>query len=53
MTPGNPRTRIARCLRPPVTAAVQSAALEWDADEEIAVATVPVDEALALARAGF
>ena len=48
----NPAIQSNRCHFVLVEAAVQSASLEWDADEEIAVATVPVDEVLAHARTG-
>ena len=48
----NPAIQSNRCHFILVEDAVQSAALEWDADEEIEVTTVPVDEVLAHARAG-
>lgn len=48
----NPAIQSNRCHFVLVEDAVPSAALEWDADEEIAVTTVPVDEVLAHARAG-
>ena len=48
----NPAIQSNRCHFVLVEDAVQSAALEWDADEEIEVTTVPVDEVLAHARAG-
>lgn len=48
----NPAIQSNRCHFVLVEEAVQSAALEWDADEEIEVTTVPVDEVLAHARDG-
>lgn len=48
----NPAIQSNRCHFVLVEDAVQSAALEWDADEEIEVVTVPVGEVLAHARAG-
>jgi 8-oxo-dGTP pyrophosphatase MutT (NUDIX family) len=48
----NPAIQSNQCHFVLVEDAVQSAALEWDADEEIAVTTVPVDDVLAHARAG-
>ena len=48
----NPAIQSNRCHFVLVEDAVQSEALEWDADEEIAVTTVPVEEVLACARAG-
>ncbi|MCX6955507.1 MAG: NUDIX hydrolase [Verrucomicrobia bacterium] len=48
----NPAIQSNRCHFVLVEEAVQSAPLEWDPDEEIAVTTVPVDEVLAHARAG-
>ena len=47
----NPAIQSNRCHFVLVEEAVQSAALEWDADEEIEVTTVPADEVLAQARA--
>jgi len=48
----NPAIQSNRCHFVFVEDAVRTAALEWDADEEIEVTTVPVDEVLALARSG-
>jgi len=48
----NPAIQSNRCHFVFVEDAVQSAALEWDADEEISVVAVPADEVLAQARAG-
>lgn len=48
----NPAIQSNRCHFVLVEDAVQSAALEWDPDEEIGVTTVPVDDVLAQARAG-
>lgn len=48
----NPAIQSNRCHFVLVEDAVRSAALEWDADEEIEVVTVAVDEVLASARAG-
>lgn len=48
----NPAIQSNRCHFVLVEEAVQSAAFEWDPDEEIAVSTVPVDEVLTHARSG-
>jgi len=48
----NPAIQSNRCHFVFVEDAVQSAALEWDADEEIEVTTVAAGEVLAHARAG-
>ncbi len=48
----NPAIQSNRCHFVLVEDAVQSAALEWDPDEEIGVTTVPVDDVLAQTRAG-
>lgn len=48
----NPAIQSNQCHFVLVEDAVQSEALEWDADEEIEVLTVPVGEVLARARAG-
>ncbi len=48
----NPAIQSNRCHFVLVEAAVQSHALEWDADEEIHVTTQPVAEVLALAQTG-
>ena len=48
----NPAIQSNRCHFVLVEQAVASAAQEWDTDEEIEVTTLPVDEVLALARAG-
>jgi 8-oxo-dGTP pyrophosphatase MutT (NUDIX family) len=48
----NPAIQSNRCHFVLVEDAVQSEALEWDADEEIEVLAVPVAEVLARARAG-
>jgi len=48
----NPAIQSNRCHFVFIEQAVKSAELEWDADEEIEVATQPVDEVYALARAG-
>lgn len=48
----NPAIQSNRCHFVLVEDAVQSAELEWDADEEIAVTTVPVEDVLAAARSG-
>lgn len=48
----NPAIQSNRCHIVLVEEAVQTEVLEWDADEEIEVSTVPVDEVLALARSG-
>ncbi len=48
----NPAIQSNRCHFVFVEAAVQSHALEWDADEEIHVTTQPIAEVLALAHAG-
>lgn len=48
----NPAIQSNRCHFVLVEDAVQSAALEWDADEEIEVTTVAAGEVLAHARAG-
>ncbi|HVU24890.1 MAG TPA: NUDIX hydrolase [Opitutus sp.] len=48
----NPAIQANRCHFVLVDGAVASAAIAWDADEEIQVTTLPVDEVFALARAG-
>lgn len=48
----NPAIQSNRCHFVLVEQAVASSPLEWDADEEIEITTLPVDEVLALARAG-
>ncbi len=48
----NPAIQSNRCHFVFVEAAVKSHALEWDADEEIHVTTLPVEEVLGLARSG-
>jgi ADP-ribose pyrophosphatase len=48
----NPAIQSNRCHFVFVEDAVRSAALEWDADEEIEVRTLPAAEVLALARSG-
>ncbi len=48
----NPAIQSNRCHFVLVEGAVNSGAMEWDTDEEIEVTTLPVDEVLALARAG-
>ncbi|MSU65426.1 MAG: NUDIX hydrolase [Opitutus sp.] len=48
----NPAIQSNRCHFVMVEAAVQSHAQDWDPDEEIHVSTEPVDDVLALARAG-
>ena len=48
----NPAIQSNRCHFVLVENAAASTAQEWDTDEEIAVTTQPVDEVLALARAG-
>ena len=48
----NPAIQSNRCHFVLVEEAVRSAELEWDADEEIEVCTVPAGEVLAHARAG-
>lgn len=48
----NPAIQSNRCHFVLVEDAARTAELEWDADEEIAVETRPVDEVYALARAG-
>ncbi len=48
----NPAIMNNRCHLVLVGGAVSSAALEWDADEEIAVRTLPVDEVYAWAQSG-
>jgi ADP-ribose pyrophosphatase len=48
----NPAIQSNRCHFVFVEQAVESHALEWDADEEIQVTTAPVDDVLALARSG-
>lgn len=48
----NPAIQSNRCHFVFVEAAVRAHALEWDADEEIQVCTLPVEEVLALARNG-
>ncbi len=48
----NPAIQSNRCHFVLVEEVVQSAALEWDADEEIEVVTMPVEDVLAHSRAG-
>ena len=48
----NPAIQSNRCHFVFVEAAVPTHALDWDPDEEIHVATEPVDDVLALARSG-
>ena len=48
----NPAIQSNRCHFVFVEQAVASAPLEWDADEEIEITLVPVEEVLALARSG-
>lgn len=48
----NPAIQSNRCHFVLVEDAVQSEAVAWDADEEIAVTTVPADDVLTHARAG-
>jgi ADP-ribose pyrophosphatase len=48
----NPAIQSNRCHFVLIQDAVASAAQSWDADEEIKVTTLPVDEVLARARAG-
>ncbi|MEO6874199.1 MAG: NUDIX hydrolase [Opitutaceae bacterium] len=48
----NPAIQSNRCHFVLVEQAVVSAAQEWDPDEEIEVATMPVNDVIALARAG-
>lgn len=48
----NPAIMNNRCHLVLVEGVVRTAELEWDADEEIAVSTLPVDEAYEWARAG-
>ncbi len=48
----NPAIQSNRCHLVLVEDAASTAAQEWDADEEIEVTTVPVDEVLAAARSG-
>jgi ADP-ribose pyrophosphatase len=48
----NPAIQSNRCHFVFVEAAIKTHPLQWDADEEIHVTTLPVDEVLALARAG-
>jgi 8-oxo-dGTP pyrophosphatase MutT (NUDIX family) len=48
----NPAIQSNRCHFVLVEDAIRSEALEWDADEEIAVTTVPAAEVFARARAG-
>ncbi len=48
----NPAIQSNRCHFVFVEQAIATAPLEWDADEEIEITTQPVDEVLALARAG-
>ena len=48
----NPAIQSNRCHFVLVEQAMASAKQEWDADEEIEVTTLPVDEVLALARSG-
>ena len=48
----NPAIQSNRCHFVLVEDAVQSASLAWDADEEIAVVTMPVDAVFAHARVG-
>ena len=48
----NPAIQSNRCHFVLVEDAIRSSELEWDADEEIAIVTQPVDEVFALARSG-
>lgn len=48
----NPAIQSNRCHFVLVEDAARTAELEWDADEEIEITTLPVDEVLALARSG-
>jgi len=48
----NPAIQSNRCHIVLVEKAERTKGLEWDADEEIEISTVPVDEVLALARNG-
>jgi 8-oxo-dGTP pyrophosphatase MutT (NUDIX family) len=48
----NPAIQSNRCHFVFVEEAIHSGELEWDADEEIAIVTQPVDEVFALARSG-
>ena len=48
----NPAIQSNRCHFVLIERAVASGAMEWDTDEEIEVTTRPVDDVLALARAG-
>ena len=48
----NPAIQSNRCHFVLVEAAVKSHDLAWDADEELLVTTLPVDEVLALAHSG-
>lgn len=48
----NPAIQSNRCHFVLVEDAVRSAELEWDADEEMEVTALPVEEVLALARSG-
>ena len=48
----NPAIMSNRCHFGLVSQAMASAPMDWDADEEIEVVTLPVDEVLALARNG-
>jgi ADP-ribose pyrophosphatase len=48
----NPAIQSNRCHLVFVAEAARTEGLEWDADEEIEISTLPVDEVLALARSG-
>jgi hypothetical protein len=48
----NPAIQSNRCHFVFVEAAAPAHALEWDADEEIQITTLPVEEVYALARSG-
>jgi len=48
----NPAIQSNRCHLVLVESAVQSGAVQWDHDEEIAVSTAPVDDVFAWARDG-
>ena len=48
----NPAIQSNRCHFVLVENAVRAHGTEWDADEELAVETLPIDEVLALARSG-
>ena len=48
----NPAIQSNRCHFVLVENAVRAHGTEWDADEELAVETLPIDEVLSLARSG-